>query len=64
MFNKRLAECIGTFWLVPGGCGSAVLAATFPEVGIGPTGVWLAFGLTVLAGRDARRPVVPQGTAA
>lgn len=42
------AEFIGTFWLVLGGCGSAVLAATFPEVGIGFHGVALAFGLTVL----------------
>ncbi|MEZ4332079.1 MAG: aquaporin Z [Myxococcota bacterium] len=42
------AEFIGTFWLVLGGCGSAVLAATFPEVGIGLHGVALAFGLTVL----------------
>lgn len=43
-----LAELIGTFWLVLGGCGSAVLAAAFPEVGIGLLGVSLAFGLTVL----------------
>ncbi|MGK2914916.1 MAG: aquaporin Z [Porticoccaceae bacterium] len=42
------AEFLGTFWLVLGGCGSAVLAAAFPEVGIGLTGVSLAFGLTVL----------------
>lgn len=42
------AEFIGTFWLVLGGCGSAVLAAAFPEVGIGLHGVALAFGLTVL----------------
>ena len=42
------AEAIGTFWLVLGGCGSAVLAAAFPEVGIGLHGVSLAFGLTVL----------------
>jgi len=47
--TKRLtAEFIGTFWLVFGGCGSAVLAAAFPEVGIGLVGVSLAFGLTVL----------------
>jgi aquaporin Z len=47
--GKRLAaEAIGTFWLVFGGCGSAVLAAAFPEVGIGLLGVALAFGLTVL----------------
>jgi aquaporin Z len=46
--NKYIAECIGTFWLVLGGCGSAVLAAEFPDVGIGLLGVSLAFGLTVL----------------
>jgi aquaporin Z len=47
--GRRLgAEAIGTFWLVFGGCGSAVLAAAFPEVGIGLVGVSLAFGLTVL----------------
>ena len=47
--SKKLgAEFIGTFWLVLGGCGSAVLAAGFPEVGIGLVGVSLAFGLTVL----------------
>ncbi|MDO8882411.1 MAG: aquaporin Z [Pseudotabrizicola sp.] len=47
--KKRLsAELIGTFWLVLGGCGSAVLAAGFPDVGIGLLGVSLAFGLTVL----------------
>ncbi len=46
--NKYLAEFIGTFWLVLGGCGSAVLAAAFPDVGIGLLGVSLAFGLTVL----------------
>ena len=46
--DKYLAELIGTFWLVFGGCGSAVLAAAFPELGIGFTGVSLAFGLTVL----------------
>src|SRR5678816_2722592 len=43
-----VAEFLGTFWLVLGGCGSAVLAAGFPEVGIGLAGVSLAFGLTVL----------------
>ena len=48
MPKKLLAEFIGTFWLVFGGCGSAVLAAAFPEVGIGLLGVALAFGLTVL----------------
>ena len=46
--NKLTAEFFGTFWLVFGGCGSAVLAATFPGVGIGHLGVSLAFGLTVL----------------
>lgn len=46
--KKLGAEFIGTFWLVLGGCGSAVLAAAFPEVGIGLAGVSLAFGLTVL----------------
>lgn len=46
--KKLGAEFIGTFWLVLGGCGSAVLAAAFPEVGIGLHGVSLAFGLTVL----------------
>ncbi|MES9926479.1 MAG: aquaporin Z [Candidatus Thiodiazotropha sp. 6PDIVS] len=46
--NKYGAEFIGTFWLVLGGCGSAVIAAAFPEVGIGLLGVSLAFGLTVL----------------
>ncbi len=47
--SKRVAaECLGTFWLVFGGCGSAVLAAAFPQVGIGLLGVSLAFGLTVL----------------
>ena len=46
--QKYLAEFLGTSWLVLGGCGSAVLAATFPEWGIGLLGVSLAFGLTVL----------------
>lgn len=46
--RKLTAEVIGTFWLVFGGCGSAVLAAAFPEAGIGLLGVSLAFGLTVL----------------
>jgi len=46
--NRAIAEFIGTFWLVLGGCGSAVLAAAFPNVGIGLLGVALAFGLTVL----------------
>ncbi|MBN1344853.1 MAG: aquaporin Z [Phycisphaerae bacterium] len=46
--RRALAEFVGTFWLVFGGCGSAVLAAAFPEVGIGLLGVALAFGLTLL----------------
>src|SRR5687767_8302293 len=46
--HRALAELIGTFWLVLGGCGSAVLAAAFPNVGIGLLGVSFAFGLTVL----------------
>lgn len=48
MLNKLSAEFFGTFWLVLGGCGSAVIAAAFPDVGIGLLGVSLAFGLTVL----------------
>ncbi len=44
MMKKLTAELIGTFWLVLGGCGSAVLAAAFPDVGIGLLGVSLAFG--------------------
>lgn len=46
--KKNIAEFLGTFWLVLGGCGSAVLAAGFPDVGIGLVGVSLAFGLTVV----------------
>ena len=46
--RRSLAEFVGTFWLVFGGCGSAVIAAAFPQVGIGLLGVALAFGLTVL----------------
>src|SRR5690348_2383735 len=46
--RRFAAECIATFWLVLGGCGSAVLSAAFPQVGIGLLGVALAFGLTVL----------------
>src|SRR5712671_893484 len=46
--NRAAAEFLGTFWLVLGGCGSAVLAAAFPNVGIGLLGVSFAFGLTVL----------------
>ncbi|MCE9677933.1 aquaporin Z [Shewanella sp. AS1] len=48
MTQKMAAEFLGTLWLVLGGCGSAVLAAAFPDVGIGLLGVSLAFGLTVL----------------
>lgn len=51
--KKWTAEFIGTFWLTFGGCGSAVLAAAFPALGIGFTGVSLAFGLTVLTGAYA-----------
>lgn len=50
MRNRLTAEFVGTFWLVFGGCGSAVLAAGFPGLGIGFLGVALAFGLTVLTG--------------
>src|SRR5215831_4093873 len=46
--KRSVAEFIGTFWLVFGGCGSAVLASAFPNVGIGLLGVALAFGLTLL----------------
>jgi aquaporin Z len=49
IMGKLLAEAIGTFWLVLGGCGSAVLAAAYPDLGIGFAGVALAFGLTVLS---------------
>lgn len=55
--KKYLAETIGTFWLTFGGCGSAVLAAAFPEVGIGLLGVALAFGLTVVTMAYAIGPV-------
>jgi aquaporin Z len=48
LLRRSIAELIGTFWLVLGGCGSAVLAAAFPALGIGFAGVALAFGLTVL----------------
>jgi len=53
IMNKYMAEIIGTFWLVFGGCGSAIFAAAFPELGIGFAGVSLAFGLTVLTGAYA-----------
>jgi aquaporin Z len=55
--SKLTAELIGTFWLVLGGCGSAVLAAAAPEVGIGWLGVSLAFGLTVVSGAYALGPI-------
>jgi aquaporin Z len=48
ILKRSIAELLGTFWLVFGGCGSAVLAAAFPDVGIGLVGVSLAFGLTVV----------------
>ncbi len=56
-FKRPLAEAFGTFWLVFGGCGSAVLAAAFPHLGIGFAGVSLAFGLTVLTMAYAVGPV-------
>src|SRR5271163_2338245 len=49
LIKRSLAECIGTFWLVFGGCGSAIFAAAYPALGIGFAGVALAFGLTVLS---------------
>ena len=57
MGNKVVAEFFGTFWLVFGGCGSAVLAAAFPQLGIGFLGVALAFGLTVLTMAFAVGPI-------
>ena len=57
MFSKLSSEFLGTFWLVLGGCGSAVLAAAFPALGIGFVGVSLAFGLTVLTGVYALGPI-------
>jgi len=57
MSKRVVAEFFGTFWLVLGGCGSAVLAATFPNVGIGLLGVALAFGLTVLTMAYAIGPI-------
>ncbi|WP_129642373.1 aquaporin Z [Peristeroidobacter agariperforans] len=57
MFAKLTAEFVGTFWLVLGGCGSAVLAAAFPDLGIGLAGVSLAFGLTVLTGAYSLGPI-------
>jgi len=57
VFPKLTAEALGTFWLVLGGCGSAVLAAAFPNVGIGLLGVSLAFGLTVVTGAYTFGPI-------
>lgn len=57
MFAKLSAEFLGTLWLVLGGCGSAVLAAAFPQVGIGLAGVSLAFGLTVLTAAYSLGPI-------
>jgi aquaporin Z len=57
VFPKLTAEALGTFWLVLGGCGSAVLAAAFPNVGIGLLGVSLAFGLTVVSGAYTFGPI-------
>src|SRR5579862_2712951 len=57
MSKRFAAEFIGTFWLVLGGCGSAVLAAAFPALGIGFVGVSFAFGLTVLTGAYALGPI-------
>jgi len=57
MKAKLTAEFLGTMWLVLGGCGSAVLAAAFPELGIGFLGVALAFGLTVVTGAYAFGPI-------
>ncbi|HYK25961.1 MAG TPA: aquaporin Z [Steroidobacteraceae bacterium] len=57
MYSKIAAEFIGTFWLVLGGCGSAVLAAAYPQLGIGFAGVAFAFGLTVLTGIYAFGPI-------
>ena len=57
MQKRVAAEFLGTLWLVLGGCGSAVLAAAFPQLGIGFQGVSLAFGLTVLTGAYAFGPI-------
>src|SRR5215475_11424203 len=57
MYPALFCEFLGTFWLVLGGCGAAVLAAAFPDLGIGFTGVALAFGLTVLTGAYALGPI-------
>ena len=57
MYPALICEFLGTFWLVLGGCGAAVLAAAFPGLGIGFTGVALAFGLTVLTGAYTFGPI-------
>jgi aquaporin Z len=57
LWRRSIAEFVGTFWLVLGGCGSAVLAAAFPQLGIGFAGVALAFGLTVLTMAYALGPI-------
>jgi len=57
MYPALICEFLGTFWLVLGGCGAAVLAAAFPDLGIGFVGVSLAFGLTVLTGAYAFGPI-------
>src|SRR3974390_38194 len=57
MYPKLASEFLGTFWLVLGGCGSAVLSAAFPSLGIGFAGVAFAFGLTVLTGVYALGPI-------
>ncbi len=57
MYPALVCEFLGTFWLVLGGCGAAVLAAAFPGLGIGFTGVALAFGLTVLSGAYTFGPI-------
>jgi aquaporin Z len=57
MYPALVCEFLGTFWLVLGGCGAVVLAAAFPDLGIGFTGVALAFGLTVLTGAYTFGPV-------
>lgn len=57
LVKRASAELLGTFWLVLGGCGSAVLSAAFPEVGIGLLGVSFAFGLTVLTMAYALGPI-------
>jgi aquaporin Z len=57
MWKKMLAEGLGTLWLVLGGCGSAVIALGFPDIGIGLLGVALAFGLSVLTAMYAFGPI-------